>query len=133
MLQVNKLEELITLCFLLNGRKRGNAMEGYNCGFFPHQVETRAHGKAGQPGIKIDFNSITFGYNWICVTFNNKHIYINKELTDFYTDDGRKNAQSIFGKNARASIIVTEAKWALCEILTEYRVQIEKALRGEFR
>ena len=129
----NRLEELDALCFLLNGRKRDKNISGYDCGFFPHQVETRAHGKAGQPAIKIDFNSISFGYNWICVEFNNKNIYINRELTDFATDDGRKNAQSIFGKNAKASIIVTEAKWALSEILTEYRVQIEKALRGEFR
>lgn len=132
MIQVNKLDELVNLCFLLNGRKL-DKRSGYSCGFFPHKVHTRAHGKAGQPGIDIDFNELQIGYSWICVTFNNKPIYINKEMTDFATDDDRKNAQSIFGKNARASIIVTEAKWALCEILTEYRVQIEKALRGEFR
>ena len=130
-INTNKIDELLNLCFLLNGRKKDKANEGYDCGFFPKKISTRAHGQAGQPGIEIDFNGIDFGYSWVCVTFNNKPIYIDRDgLDKFMTDDSVKNAKSIFGKNASASIIITEAKWALSEILTEYRDQINQALAG---
>ena len=123
----SRLLELAKLCFLLNGRKRGS--NEYDCGFFPHKVNTTAHGKAGAPKITIEFNGIAIYHYYVIVEFNNKQIALNTELNAFYNDESRANAKSIFGKDAKAHIIAVETKWALAEILQEYRNEMNETLR----
>ena len=122
----SRLLELAKLCFLLNGRKRGS--NSYDCGFFPHKVNTTAHGKAGAPKITIEFNGITIYPYYVMVEFNHKIIALNTELNAFYNNDSRANAKEIFGKDAKAHIIAIEAKWALAEILQEYRNEMNETL-----
>ena len=127
----NHIQEICTMCFLLNGRKRKESNE-YSCGFFPKKVHTMAHGKPGKPGIDIEFNGVYVGGygNRIRVMFNNKGIWITEDGKEFIDKESKTNAQSIFGKNANPSIIVIEAKWALAEILQDFKKQIDEALNS---
>lgn len=122
----SRLLELAKLCFLLNGRKRGS--NSYDCGFFPHKVNTTAHGKTGAPKITIEFNSITIYPYYVIVEFNNKQIALNTELNAFYDNNSKANAKEIFGKDAKAYIIAVETKWALAEILQGYRNEMNETL-----
>lgn len=122
------IQEICNMCFLLNGRKRNESQE-YSCGFSPKKVHTMAHGKPGKPGIDIEFNGVYIGYgNRIRVMFNNKGIWITEDGKEFVNKESKTNAQSIFGKNAYPAIIVIEAKWALAEILQEYRNEMNETL-----
>ena len=124
----NHVQEICNMCFLLNGRKRNESTE-YSCGFFPWKIHTMAHGKPGKPGIDIEFNSVYIGYgNRIRVMFNNKEIWITEDGKAFVNESSKKNAKSIFGTNANPSIIVIEVKWALAEILQDFKKEIDTAL-----
>ena len=88
-----------------------------------------AHGKAGKPGIDIEFNGVYIGYgNRIRIMFDNKEIWITEDGKAFIDKESKTNAQSIFGKNANPNIVVIEAKWALAEILKDFKAEIEDAL-----
>lgn len=122
------IQEICNMCFLLNGRKRKESKE-YSCGFFPKKVHTMAHGKPGKPGIDIEFNGVYIGYgNRIRVMFDNKEMWITEDGKEFIDKDSKTNAQSIFGKNANPGIVVIEAKWALAEILQDFKKEIDTAL-----
>lgn len=128
------IQEICTMCFLLNGRKRNESTE-YSCGFFPRKIHTMAHGKPGKPGIDIEFNGVYIGYgNRIRVMFNNKSMWITEDGKAFIDQDSKANAQSIFGKNANPNIVVIEAKWAMAEILQDFKKEIDDALnkRGKY-
>lgn len=124
------IQEICNMCFLLNGRKRKESTQ-YDCGFFPKKVHTMAHGKPGKPGIDIEFNGVYIDYNnRVRVMFNNKGIWITEDGKEFVNKESKTNAQSIFGTNANPGIIVIEAKWALAEILQDFKKQIDEALNS---
>ena len=128
MFNANHIQEISTLCFLLNGRKRDKSLE-YSCGFFPKKINTIAHGRPSAPKIEIDFNGIEIGcHNSICIVIDSKSIFISADGKEFLDDTSKANAVSIFGRKAVPYIIITEAKWALCEILKEYREEVDGAL-----
>lgn len=126
----NHIQEICNMCFLLNGRKRKESNE-YSCGFFPKKIRTMAHGKPGRPSIDIEFNGVYIGYgNRIRVMFDNKEMWITEDGKEFVNKESKTNAQSIFGTNANPRIIVIEAKWALAEILQDFKKQIDEALNS---
>ena len=116
------------MCFLLNGRKRDKSTE-YSCGFFPKKIHTMAHGKPGRPGIDIEFNGVSVHWdNNVCVTIDYKNIWIKEDGSEFVNADSTKNAKSIFGVKANPNIVMIEAKWALSEILQDFKKEIDTAL-----
>ena len=124
----NHIQEICKMCFLLNGRKR-EIVYTYDCGFCPKKIHTKAHGKPGNPGIDIEFNGVSVSNSdRIQIMFDNKDIFVTHDGSEFVDDESKKNAQSIFGKNANPNIIMGEAKWALAEILKEFKEEIENTL-----
>lgn len=124
----NHIVEICTMCFLLNGRNRRKSNE-YSCGFFPKKIHTMAHGKAGKPGIDIEFNGIeVYPANRVRIVINSKSIWVSDDGKEFLDESSKTNARSIFGKNANPNIVMIEAKWALAEILKDFKAEIEDAL-----
>ena len=88
-----------------------------------------AHGKAGKPGIDIEFNGIeVYPANRVRIVINSKSIWVSDDGKEFLDESSKTNARSIFGKNANPNIVMIEAKWALAEILKDFKTEIEDAL-----
>jgi hypothetical protein len=127
-------EKLTAMCYLLNGRRnREDDYKHFSAGYHPSTIDIRTiDGKPHQ----VEFNGVDLIYKTLHAKFDGKtvplRIIVNGENWgndfEFWDEDAKKTAESIFGEGVSAGSIVTYTEIALKDLCRGFANEINETI-----
>ena len=127
-------EKLTAMCYLLNGRRNNESdHKHFSTGYHPNTIDVRTiDGKLRQ----VEFNSVDIIYKSLQVRFNGEQIALRIIVDgenwgndfEYWDEDAKKIAESIFGEGVSAGSIVTYTESALKDLCREFANEINETI-----
>ena len=127
-------EKITDMCYLLNGRRNDESdRKHFSTGYHPNTIEIRTiDGKVHQ----VEFNGVHLCYKTLHARFDGKTIYLGivvegKEWGndfEFWDDDAKKTAESIFGEGVSPVNVVIYTELALKDLCRNFSNEINETI-----
>lgn len=127
-------EKITAMCYLLNGRRNNESdYKHFSTGYHPTTIETRMiDGKMRQ----VEFNGVDLIYKALHVSFNGKTIHLRLVVNgkdwgndfEFWDDDEKKTAESIFGEGVSPVNVVIYTELALKNLCRNFSNEINETI-----
>lgn len=127
-------EKLTAMCYLLNGRRNKESdKKHFATGYHPNTIDIRTiDGKMH----RVEFNSVDIIYDALHARFDGKTIHLRIVVNgenwgndfEYWDDDAKKIAESIFGEGVSAGSIVTYTELALKDLCRNFSNEINETI-----
>ena len=127
-------EKLTAMCHLLNGRRNNESgKKHFSTGYHPNTIDIRTiDGKLHQ----VEFNGVDIIYDALHARFDGKTIHLRIVVNgkdwgndfEFWDDDAKKTAESIFGEGISPVNVVIYTELALKDLCRNFSNEINETI-----